>query len=217
MAALDKALTTLARAKSFLEISGTSKDLVLTMLIKGASEYIERTYCRRTFGRTTYTNQVINGKDSKRLWLKNKPIIGDVTLQVRTTPNNEDAWQSIEAQNFYINRDAGNLELLRHNDAWLGLGGTFKEGVQNYRVTYTAGYYLPKDSEFEDGTDDEYDLPADLELAVLDLVSAVYNVRQSGGIKSQEVGDVSITYGNELEKHPTIKKTLDKYRTVQYA
>lgn len=219
MASIDNALTTVARAKSFLGISGAAKDFVLTMLILAASKYIESTYCRRKFKHQTFTNEVYSGKNGKRLWLKNKPITdgSTVTLQKRSTSNNEDDWQTVPSDQYFINREAGNLELIRFNDAWLGLGGDFQAGVQNYRVTYTAGYYLPSESEYQDGTDDDKDLPYDLELAVLDLLGAVYNARQAAGIESQKVMDVSITYGKEVDKHPTLKATLDKYKATAYA
>lgn len=219
MAALDNALTTLARTKSFLEISGTSKDLILTMLILGASRYIQDTYLGKTLKRTAYTNELYDGKGAKRLWVKNPPIVSGqtVTLQHRTTPNNENSWETISSENYFINYEGGYIELIRDNDTWDGLYSTFKEGVQNYRLSYTGGYYLPIDSQYQDGTDDNLDMPYDLEIAVLDFVSALYNQRQSGGIKSQRVGDVSIEYANELEKHPTIKHTLDRYKTMSYA
>lgn len=189
------------------------------MIILGVSKFIEETYCKRKFKHQTFTNEVYNGKNGKRLWLKNKPLITGttVTLQKRSVSNNEDDWQTIPSDQYFINYAGGYLELIRFNDAWLGLGGDFQEGVQNYRVTYTAGYYLPSENEYQDGTDDDKDLPYDIELAILDLISAVYNARLAGGIKTQKVDEVSITYAKELENHPTVKATLDAYKTKSYA
>lgn len=220
MASIDNALTTLSRAKSFLGISGASKDFVLTMLILGVTQFIQDTYCRRQFKRQTFTQELYNGKGAKRLWLKNKPIISGqtLTLEYRNSSVNEDNWQTIDTSAYFVNYKGGALEFQAgYVDAFLGLLNCFIEGTQNYRVTYTAGFYLPSSANYQDGTDDDLDLPYDLELAALDLIAAVYNNRQAAGIQSQQVNDVSITYAKELEKHPTVKATLDKYRANAYA
>lgn len=218
MAALDNSLTTLARAKSFLEISGTNKDLVLTMLIASISAYIEKTYCGRTFKQQAFTNELHDGKGSKTLWVKNGPIVSGqtITLQHRTNSSNTDDWQTIDSDNYFVDYEKGCIKLIRENTPWLGLSGSFIEGVQNYRISYTGGYYLPSNVLYQDGTNDELDLPYDLELAVLDLISAVNNLRTSGGIKEKSVGDARLVYASELEKHPTIKSTLDRYRIHHY-
>lgn len=218
MASIDNALSTVARAKSYMGVTGSTKDLLIQMLLLSVTQFIQDTYCKRKFKRQTYTNELYSSKGGKRLWLKARPIIAgtSVILQKRTNATNTNDWQTIDSENYFVNYEAGNLELIRYNDEWLGLGSEFIPGVQNYRVTYTGGYYLPSASEYQDGTDDDQDLPYDLEMAALHLVSADYNLRQSAGISSQRVGEISLSYAKELDKHPQLKATLDKYRVLSY-
>lgn len=210
MASIDNALTTLARAKSYLDISGTSKDVVLTMLILAATRYIEDTHCKRKFKYQTFTSELYDGKGSPRLFLKNAPIISGqtFTLQERKGIDSDDDWETLDSEDYYIDYNTGKITLV---------GGTFHQGTQNYRVTYTAGYYLPSNSYYQDGTDDDKDLPYDLELAMLDLVSTMYSERNYGGIVREKVGKVEVEYAQDAAQSPHIKKTLDKYKRVTYA
>lgn len=222
MASIDNALTTLARAKSHLDITGSSKDIVLTLIILAASKYIENGYCRRKFKHQTFTQEVYDGRGSARLWLKNKPLVpgSSVVLQYRTSTQNEDSWTTIDASAYFINYAGGYLEFQRgYVDPNLGMTTKFFEGVQNYRVTYTSGYYLPSESQYQDGTDDDLDLPYELELVVLDIVSEMYADRQHSGVASEQVGDVKITYeqsASEAAEEPRNKNILDRYRILGY-
>ena len=210
MASIDNALTTLARSKSYLDITGTSKDLILTMLILAASKFVEETKCHRKFKRQTFTNELYNGKGQKRLWLKNPPIISGqtFTLQERVNTANDGDWNTVDGEDYFIDYEKGCITMV---------AGVFADGIQNYRVTYTGGYYLPSDSLYQDGTDDDKDLPYDLELAVLDLVSSMYSDRTSGGIAREKVGQVEVEYVTEAAEDPVIKRTLDKYARPAYA
>lgn len=209
MASIDNALTTLSRAKSYLGISGSSKDFVLTMIILAVSKFVE-SYTGRNFKAQTYTQQLYNGKDSPRLWLKAPPIDPGVTvvIQGRNSSDAGDDWETLDTDDYLVNYDSGYIERLY---------GDFVAGEQNYRVTYKGGYTLPSDSGYQDGTDDNKDLPYDLELAVLDLVASGYNSRQTQGVKSQKVGDVSITYGDVVNENSQMKATLDSYKVSMYA
>lgn len=219
MASIDNALTTLSRAKSFLGISGTTKDFVLTMIILSVSKFIQDTYIKKNVKRQAYSNELHDGKGVPRLYVKHGPIVSGqtITLQKRSTNNNEDSWETIESQNYFVNYAGGFVELIHHNAAWEGLTSGFIEGTQNYRISYTGGWYLPSSANYQDGTDDDLDMPYDLELAVLDFIGVAYNLRKAAGIKSQSVSDVKIEYANELEKHPMIKMSLERYRQHQYS
>jgi hypothetical protein len=146
-----------------------------------------------------------------RLFLKNKPVWSTVaiTLQHRSSIENEDSWETIDSEDYFIDYEKSKITFV---------SGIFEKGIQNYRVTYTAGYYIPSEIEYQDGTDDDKDLPYDLELAVLDLVSTMYSERNSGGIAKEKVGQVEVTYVENAAQSPIIKTTLDKYaRPEEYA
>lgn len=217
MAALDNSLTTLARAKQILEISGTSKDAILTMLIAGASKFIE-TYCQRQFGRQTVSNQLLNGRGGKRLYVKRAPIISGqtVTLEHLAGIDSNSDWETVDSNTYVVEYQAGCFVLTGSN-AWRapGQGGVFNEGVQNYRASYVGGFYLPKDSEYQDGTDDDLDLPFDLEMGCISLVGNSFRQRKSRGISSQKVFQVQLTFSKGLQDDPDLKATLDSYRVMR--
>lgn len=212
MASIDNALTTLARAKSYLDITGSTKDLILTMVILAASKYIEETYCKRKFKRQAYSQELYDGNGSPRLFLKNRHVISGqtFTLEVRRGIESNDEWETLDAEEYYIDYETGRISLV---------SGVFQRGVQNYRVSYTAGFYLPSATEYQDGTADDDDLPYDLELAMLDMVNTMYGSRTIGDIAKEKVGQVEVWYQSAenaaMAKH--IKGTLDKYRRLSYA
>ena len=208
MATLDKALTTLARLKSYLEISGSTKDTLLTMILYGAWKFMEQ-YTGRKFARTAYSQELYDGKESNKLILKQAPVISGqtFTLQHRTTGLNEDAWETIDTENYWIDYDKG---IITMNSKFVG-------GTQNYRVTYTAGYYVAKDSQYQDGTDDNLDLPYDLELACWKLCAAEYMNRKNIGRTSERVRDMSVTYAKQVEKDQELRSTLGLYKRSFYA
>jgi len=208
MAALDNAITTLARYKAFAEITGTTKDTILTYIILSVTKFIQ-SYTGRKFYRQTITNEMYDGRGTDKLLLKNYPIISGQTLTVqqRSTGQSDNDWETIDSSEYWIKYDAGIIQF-NHNTV---------PGVQNYRVNYVAGFYMPEDSEYEDGTDNDYDLPYDLELAAFDLISYEYNRRKNKGVSSSTVGDVSITYSKVLAGDSELKATLDRYRKPRYS
>lgn len=217
MAALDNSLTTLARAKQILEISGTSKDAILTMLIAGASKFIE-TYCKRQFGRQTVSNELLSGRGGKRLYVKRAPIISGqtVTLERIASINSASDWETVDSNIYVVDYNAGCF-ILQNSNSWSspGQGGVFTEGDQNYRASYVGGFYLPKDSQYQDGTDDDLDLPFDLEMGCISLVGNAFRQRKSRGIASQRVFQVQLTFSKGLQDDPDLKATLDSYRVMR--
>lgn len=209
MAKIDNSLTTLARLKSFLGISGSTKDTVLTLIIIAVSAWVER-YCRRSFKQAAVSNEEYDGSGTSKLLLNQYPVIeGETfTLQRRDSNKDDGSWQTIDSENYIVKYDSGIIEFL---------AGEFSKGRANFRVSYTAGYYLPSASEFDDDTDDDQDLPADLELQVMKLCSAQYNNRKNANVKSSRVRDVSITYMTESEKDTEMKKILNFYKKPKYS
>lgn len=208
MATLDKALTTLARLKAYLEITGSSKDTLLTMILYGAWKFIEQ-YTGRKFARATYTSELYSGHDTNKLILKQAPVISGqtFTLQKRVTGLNEDSWETIDTENYWIDYTKGIITMKTK----------FVGGTQNYRVTYTAGYYVPKDSQYQDGTDDDLDLPYDIEMAIWKLCSAEYMNRKNQGRTSERVRDMSVTYAKATEKDEELRSTIGMYKRSFYA
>ena len=207
MTLIANALTTLARQKAYLEITSTSKDTLLSVIIGAVSEYIQKTYCHRTFKRTAYTNELYSGQDNESLYLKNFPVISGqtFTLQYRASGFNDGDWETIDSDHYFIDYNTGKITLV----------GGFVQGTQNYRVSYTAGYYLPTAvTGYSEGADTS--LPVDIEYATWVIVANSFNKRKSRGVSSESVRDVSVTYLKTITEDAEIKAILDKYRRRGY-
>lgn len=200
MALLSYALTTLARVKTFLGISGTSDDDLLTSLINACTDFIEN-YCDRRFKKTSYTNELYNGTGTNKLLLKNYPVIEGETFKIekRGSSYNEDNWDEVESEYYHIDYDSGIVE--RVDDIFI-------KYPKHYRITYTAGYDYDNSSTYLEDVG-----AGDLEYACWKLVSKAYNQRkQAGNIQSERLGDYSVTFRSEVMADPEIKSILDKYK-----
>lgn len=208
MATIDNALTTVARYKSFAEITGNTKNTQIQMAIIGASAFVER-YCNRKFKRQAFSNELYDGSGSEKMVLKNAPVISGqtFTLQRRSSDNfNQGDWETLDADAYIV----------KYEEGIIVLPNTFIKGVSNYRVSYTAGYYLPSNASYQDGTDDNLDLPFEIEVSVFMLVNYIMNRKKAQGIQSQRVRDVQITYMKAMEADPEIKQMLGLYKRFMY-
>src|SRR5574340_1149893 len=106
-ATIDNALTTVSRAKSYLGITGSAQDTLLSMLIIAVSQFIED-YTRRKYKRSTITNEIHDGNDSPRLYPKYTPIDASqtVSLDRRTGElNQSDEWETVDTEQYFIDPD----------------------------------------------------------------------------------------------------------------
>ena len=180
-------LTTRADYKAYAGIKSTNSDVEIDVLIPKVSQLV-KSHCRRTF--VDYWNvplqQIFDG-GFKELILAETPIVAVTSVEKST--------------DFGVTYTA-----LTRNTQWVIRGDTiystetngFEPLVNGYRVTYTAGYD---------------DVPNDLELAVMDLItyyrkndSAVHNNRTPGG-----GGSVQLEYIMNNNFPANIKRVLDLY------
>lgn len=197
MALIPQALTTRARAKSFLGIGRDSYDSLIDILINIATSAIEK-YCERSFLRQTYTNEELDGPGSNTIVLPEYPVASITQIQERTTDEPDvDSWQTIDDKEYFWYEDG---RVIKRSGNWLNC-------PQRYRITYAAGYLIAFASEDDD---DLHTLPHELEYACLKLVAAMFNTRKMEGFSSQRVGDQSADRADILD-HPDIVAILDKY------
>lgn len=194
------ALTTLARAKTFLGLSSDSYDSVLTMLINMATSVIKQ-YTGRDIKSQTYTNQELDGSGSKEIVLKQWPVTAFSTLQYRSVADGSDQWTTIDSDDYYWYED-GRIVFV---------AGKFTEAPQHYRATYTAGYLIDFDNEANTSL---HTLPFELEMVCLKLVSLGYNTRRADGLVTSKVGDITLQYKANIMSDDTLKTVLDKYSKI---
>jgi len=189
MALHSYALTTVDDAKTWLDVSGTDYDSLLELLINQSTDYMEH-YCNRRFTETAYSSEEYDGSGTKELLLEQWPVnSGETfTLQRNRAYDNTDDWDTIDADDYWVDYDNG---IITGNTM-----GDFLKRKFKYRVDYTAGYAT---------------IPSDLALCCLMLVSFFWNKRKAMGISRERVGDFSVDFG-EMMTDINIRNVLERYK-----
>lgn len=179
-------LCVLQDVKTYLGITDTNTDTVLTALISSVSAAIE-TYCNRTFAQTTYT-ETRNGGCGQKLYLANGPVVSvsSVSVNGQAVPAAPDAvsygfvW---DATTVYIRPGGGGPQ-------------EFTKGFQNVTVTYSAGYATT---------------PADVNQACVLWVASLFAKRQRIDKRNETLGQQQ-TIGYDMSAMPAqVKAMLQSY------
>lgn len=203
-----KALTTLARTKTFLGIGSDKYDSLLIQLINQVTGFVEK-FTARNFLRQTYTNEEYDGSGTDTLLLKNFPVASVTTLQFNRAADNTDDWETIGTDRYFAKED-GRIILVGRSGAFLDVdAGYFIDAPNKYRATYVAGYLIDFNNENDPA---QHTLPEDIEYLTHMLVSSLFNTRKSVGFSSAKVGDQSISLRKAVFESPDIKEILEKYR-----
>lgn len=160
------------------------QDDLLESLIKRASASIE-SYCRREFDAQDITEE-FKGTGSKEYVPAQYPINSISKLSVRTGLIGQDSWREISSN------------LYNHNGNVVMYSGTFSDKPRMYKLEYNAGYST---------------IPDDIKQATIDLVGFFYITRQGRGIKSEKIGDYSVTFADFTDAIEAIgvRTLLDTY------
>ncbi|MFQ5956176.1 MAG: head-tail connector protein [Candidatus Brocadiales bacterium] len=123
------ALTSAAKVKEYLGVSGTSEDALLSRLVDWASDLVH-SYCGRIFTEASY-DEYYDGDGTEGLLANQYPISTVTSLEV------DGIQKDVSSYTLY-----GQLGLLKLKS------GTFPKGKNNVRLQYTAGYStIPNDLE----------------------------------------------------------------------
>jgi uncharacterized phiE125 gp8 family phage protein len=174
---------TIDQLKAELQISGTSQDDRLTLLLAAASSAIEA-YCGRPFARATLTEQ-ISPRGRQVVNLSLYPVVSIASVTMGSYP----------VTDYQLDAESGQL--------WRSMGWTWAAltlpditqdpdpnmADRNLTVAYTAGYILPGSP--------GADLPAALQYAAVRVAATMYS--RPAGFKSErtpggysyDVGDMS--------------------------
>lgn len=169
---LSYALCSLADVKESLGISSgdTSRDNLIIRKINQATAMIE-SYTGRRFALTTYTNEEYDATQTNQLILKQRPVVSFTAYGRRDTSLNEDDFDSIDTNLYFVDNNAGVIDGLFNSSG----------GWNKWRVTYTAGYAT---------------IPADIAEAAASLAAYLVENPVSGGssVRSKEEGQRRIEY-----------------------
>lgn len=183
-------LCSLSLVKTYLGITDTGKDDLLTLMIKQISSQIEN-YLGYELARKE--NEELHSVNNEQLLLlDNQPIQTVESVKIKDT----------SITDYKIIDKYAKVGMLYRGIGWCGdyytRGMTYDvvSGVYEIEVKYTSGYYLPGEQNYTEGSADS--LPYDIMSACLMGVSELYNVRMNGaeGIKAHSEGGISDTFGS---------------------
>ena len=180
-------LTTRTDYKNYAGIKSTNEDAILDFIIPKVSQLV-KTYCRRTFvDYWDVTKTEIFKGGSSTLILAETPVVNITSVQ-RSLDYGQ-TWDSL----------VGYTDWVLDGDVIVSLDpkGYFPESINGYKVEYFAGYD---------------DVPQDLEIAVLDLVT--YYRKNDGAVHSSKgIGSntVQIEYISTTSLPAHIRRVLDQY------
>lgn len=205
------ALCSLTDVKVMLNIPSldTSKDEKLNLLIKQVSAQIEA-YIGYKLARKEYTEELHAVNCRQLLTLNHFPIQNVATV----THNGE------EITDYLVIDEYSKWGRLYREFGWggklitQGFEHDVVSGAYDYKVTYTAGYYLPGDTDYVEG--DSESLPYDISVACCQMVCLKYNLDEQGavGLKSHSEGNISDTYADcasDAGLSESVKLALKKY------
>lgn len=139
MALNTNALVSLSNTKTFLKITDSTWDTILEILINSISTTFDK-IVKRNLAVQTYSNQLYDGNNKRRLYLKHYPINSVSALEEDDVALTEGA-----DEDFIIYSARGYL--LRVSSDW-------SEDYQNIDVSYNAGYTAISRMNFDSGSEE---------------------------------------------------------------
>ena len=184
-------LCTLASLKTYLGITTTDNDDILTMLIKQNSAMIEN-YLNYSLARKVNEAEVHSVNNEQLLLLDNQPIQSVSAVTIGGTAIDD----------FKLLPKYSKVGMLYRGLGWCGSyytrGMTYDvvSGVYEIEVDYISGYYLPNDTGYVEGAEDS--LPYDIMTACIMACAEEWNVKinNAEGIKSYSEGGMSTTFAD---------------------
>lgn len=178
------ALTTLANVKAWLKENSVNADRDAVLTrLIDAASDYVETWLGRTILQDTYS-YTVDGHGGAKLVVENYPVIAVSSVMVDNVP--------IPAS---VNGGFGYV----FNEVRIALiGHRFARGLQNVYLSYTAGYAT---------------VPAELEQAVIELVSLRYKETDRIGLVSKGLAGETITF-SQKDFSRSIQTALEQYRRV---
>ncbi len=168
----------------------------LTLLCDAANRTIED-YCHRHFDRATVTEyHDIDTGDISTLYVRRPPIIrltsvtDDANTTIQTGRSNRSISITADVE-LYPAEEPNRIRLVNNESV-------FSTGSRAAKIVYTGGY-------------EEKDMPADLRLAGVNLVSAWWEGPEALA-RRQQIIDGNVIMWRDEAIPPQVKQVLNKYR-----
>lgn len=180
-------LCTLEEVKEYNGITDTTNDTLLTNLIERVSDGIE-TFCDRNFESQSYTEYHSGGKNNDRFYTNQYPIITGSGVEVWDDYDWDWTTDDLVDSDDYMVTD--NRYIVLNNSVFL-------DGVNNIKVSYTAGYDV---------------IPTDLtQFTIEEVIRKFKSRRHPGDIKSKSLPDGTVVY-NDVSGLPDDISILNSYK-----
>jgi hypothetical protein len=197
--------TSLPAVKEVLDISIRDHDDTLVRMIRTASRHIDK-FCNRSFYYDAAAIETFRGYDNTTVSLSRTPVasVTEVYDLILGQVVSSDRYSLEDAETGII-----------YNTETFAFSGFVNRGIsqdrqyttarKRYRVTYAGGYNTPEQTA---GT---YDLPADIEQAVIILTTNLFRNRtRNPQIKREHVLEAAVWYQDQGFKS-LIQELLDPY------
>lgn len=179
-------LATLADLKTYLGITDNASDSVLNLLLGSASDEFESLTSRSFTADTVDRIEETDGKGTMDLFLKKYPVKSFVKIERFA----DGTWSEIDSGSYRVTANTGIVRLAFQS----------VPGFSNYRSTYRGGF-------------DQ--IPKDIQMAVIERASALFNQRNSDGISSETVNGDSVSY-REAKMPESFSKAVTRYKSYAF-
>ncbi len=205
----DSNLTTTAKVKLLLGITGSTNDSLIDMLVLQTSNFIQG-YCG---GRNFLSQNYVEVYDSQPnrgtkggtvIFLNQFPVTAVTYVKYRAGTVDNPNWVTYNTNSY--------LNYLK--PGFIRFYGVLPEISQALQITYTAGYLI----DFAHETDlTKHNLPWDLCMLATEMVARKYQIRQAQGIKSMSVEGESVTFMDTDKPTQDQIAILKKYKVTRMA
>lgn len=190
-------LCQLSDVKTYLGITSSGTDQVLSALITNASSFIER-YCNRAFEQASYT-ETRNGNGADAIYLRNAPIVSVQSVSVDgvsipAAPDTTSYGYVFDEHKVYLRGDARVNPITP--GIFAGYPPRFQRGVQNIVIAYTAGFAT---------------IPADVNQACVELVAAKLAKRDRVDKSSETLGTQQTQAYSMADMPASVKTALAQW------
>jgi hypothetical protein len=209
--ALSIRLTDKSRVKAKIGDNGTSNDSVIDALVNGVSQFIEG-QCNRRFKQTVYTQQLLSiDNPTYKIYLDQIPVTALSAFEYASGLPNNKTWTAVPASDYELELDRF---LNTTQVSFCGMIHCYfqlNQGVNNYRVTYTAGFLIDFDNE---GDPSQHNLPQDISELADELVIKAWRRRNDHGKDSSSFNGANIKWMTMLEE--THKQIINRYKRIKF-
>lgn len=178
---LQRIMITAEDFKDYISLTTSDYDSVIDVLISGAVSWAE-IMVNNKIKEDTIEEYFDGDEIDEDMYLQYNLNLKDLTVKYES----DGSWIILPDTEYVFYKDQGIVRLK-----------SIRPGEMNYQVGYKAGF-----------TDS--DVPDNLKLAILKLVGKLWNQRKSDGIKTESLGDASISWEDHLT--PDIASILSGYK-----